>query len=342
MLIVSTPSPISLSDTLRAWLAETRTGTPGATLRALAEAGLDRLPLPGQGATLERWRALAAAGAHDLSVAKLFEGHTDALAILHEAGAQPAPSGSTWGTWCAEPPDVRVELRVAEDGTASLHGRKAWCSGAREVTHAVVSCWNAAGAPMLAALDMRQPQVTVSADGWEAVGMRASGSVDVLFDGAAAVALGGPGFYVARAGFWHGGAGVAACWFGAATALAEALRRRLGRQQDPHRLAQLGEVAALLAGSAALMRATAAAIDAAPAADAMAAALTLRLHVEGTATATLAAVGRALGPGPMCKDAVLARLFADLPVFIRQSHAERDLEALGRVVAGAGRAPWTL
>jgi hypothetical protein len=38
-------------------------------------------------ATLECWRALAAVGAPDLSLAKLFEGHTDALAILHQAAA---------------------------------------------------------------------------------------------------------------------------------------------------------------------------------------------------------------------------------------------------------------
>lgn len=75
------------SIALRAALATLDDATPAEALRALVAAGLDRLPRPGHGATLERWRALAAVGAHDLSLAKLFEGHTDALAILHEAGA---------------------------------------------------------------------------------------------------------------------------------------------------------------------------------------------------------------------------------------------------------------
>jgi hypothetical protein len=44
--------------------------------------------------------------------------------------------------------------------------------------------------------------------------------------------------------------------------------------------------------------------------------------------------GRALGPGPLCQDALHAKRVADLTVYIRQSHAERDLAELGRL-AGA-------
>lgn len=331
--------------TLHACLSELTGKPPGEALRCLHEAGLDRLPLPGVGATRARWQALAAAGAHDLSAAKLYEGHTDALAILAEAGAADEHRSAIWATWCAEPPDARVQLRLQADGCHTLDGRKAWCSGAHDVTHAVVSCWSETGEAMLAAVDLRQPGVQVTDDGWDAVGMAGSRSVDVRFERVRAVPLGGPGFYVGRAGFWHGGAGVAACWFGAATALAEALRARVAGQADPHRLAQLGEVTVALQGSAALMREAAAAIDRAPTADAMALALSVRLSVEAAATLVLAQAGRALGPGPMCKDARIARLFADLPVFIRQSHAERDQEALGRLVAAAaaeGEAPWTL
>jgi alkylation response protein AidB-like acyl-CoA dehydrogenase len=323
---------------------------PAAALRHLIAAGADRLPLPGHGATLARWRALAAVGAHDLSLAKLFEGHTDALAILHEAGADRGGDGSAWGTWCAEPPDARLRLDAAAGGGWVLNGRKAWCSGARGASHAVVSCWgddgDGVGNAMLAAVDLRQAGVRMTDEHWEAVGMRDSESIDVFFENVAAQPLGGPGFYVRRAGFWHGGAGVAACWFGAAgalaAALAQALRGRPAAQTDPHRLAQLGEAAVALQGAAALMRETAAAIDRAPDKDAMAPALSVRLSVEAAATATLAAVGRALGPGPMCKDAAMARRFADLPVFMRQSHAERDLEALGSRLAAMEEQPWML
>ena len=317
--------------------------SPTEALGELVRAGHASLPLPGHGATLARWQALAAVGAHDLPLAKVFEGHTDAVAILHEAQAHALADTpqATWGTWCAEPPDARLAL-VAVDHGHVLHGRKAWCSGARGVTHAVVSCWDDAGAPMLAAVNLRQPGVRVTDDGWNAVGMRATASVDVWFDDVVATPLAGPGFYVERAGFWQGGAGVAACWFGAATRLADALRERLAGRSDPHRLAQLGEVSVALQGCAALIREAAAAIDRAPGANAMRTAMTVRLSVETTANTVLHAVGRALGAGPLCKDASLAQLYADLPVFMRQSHAERDLEAVGKLVVALEDAPWSL
>jgi hypothetical protein len=37
-----------------------------------------------------------------------------------------------------------------------------------------------------------------------------------------------------------------------------------------------------------------------------------------------------LGPGPLCSDDVHARRVADLTIYLRQSHAERDLADLGR------------
>ena len=45
---------------------------------------------------------------------------------------------------------------------------------------------------------------------------------------------------------------------------------------------------------------------------------------------------RALGPAPLCQDAQHAKRVADLTIYVRQSHAERDLERLG-LLAGAAR-----
>lgn len=338
--------PMSPIPSTAAAIARLLSDYPGAdplpALHRLQQAGLTRLPLPGAGATLARWQAFATVGAHDLALAKLYEGHLDAVAILHEAGLASLADNGLWGTWCAEPPDARV----AFDG-ATLSGRKAWCSGAANVSHAVVSCWNNAGAPCLAAVAMDQPGVTVTDAGWQAVGMAGSRSVDVVFDLAVATPVGAPGCYVERPGFWHGGAGVAACWYGAAQALAAALhasvaeRSAAGQPVDAHRLAQLGEVDVALQTTAALMRAAAAQIDAAPFDNGMARALRVRLAVEACAGTVLHAVGRALGAGPLCKDGRIARLYADLPVFLRQSHAERDLATLGRAML-AESTPWQL
>jgi alkylation response protein AidB-like acyl-CoA dehydrogenase len=317
------------------------------TLDAVVAAGLDRLPLPGSGATLARWQALSIAGGHDLSFAKLYEGHTDALAILAELDGPQIP-GATWGVWCAEPPGPGVQLRAVDGGRLVLSGRKQWCSGAASISHALVSCRDADGRRMLAAVSLQQPGVEITDQGWHAVGMAGSASVDVVFTDATAVAVGAPEAYLDRAGFWLGGAGVAACWYGAARALGERLlaathaQTKADGNPDPHRLAHLGSVDVALSGAAALLINSAAAIDANPRGDACALALRVRLTVEAAASTVLEHANRALGAGPLCRDPWFARMAADLPVFLRQSHAERDLAMLGSSLSTTGISPWAL
>lgn len=297
----------------------------GRALRSLIDAGLADLPLPAGGQTLERWRALAAVGALDLSLAKLYEGHTDALAILAELDGKKLEG--VWAVWAAEPPSARVTYR---DGT--LSGRKQWCSGATVIDHAVLSAWTETGKPMLAQISLPQPSVTMETEGWQAIGMSASASVSVVFDRASAQAVGDPGDYVARPGFWQGGAGIAAVWYGGAVAVARMLSTAQRLRDDPHATAHLGAMDTALRAAKALLTETAAWIDANPRADAAAAALRVRAFVEAAAHEVLLRSGRALGPSPLCGDAVHAQRCADLPVFLRQSHAEHDLSALGRAV----------
>jgi hypothetical protein len=312
------------------------------SLADLVVAGIDQLPLPGSGRTLERWRVLAEVAALDLPLAKLFEGHMDALAIRAELGAPPPGAGTHWGTWCAEPPDARVALASDNDARVRLHGTKAWCSGAAVVSHAVMSAWNAAGKPCLVEVAMDQPGVAITADGWRAVGMAGTGSVDVRFEGAEAAPLGHPGDYVARAGFWQGAAGIAACWFGGALGIARMTRGFVGKSADAHRLAHLGAIDAALAAAAALLRESAAAIDARPQAFARDIALRARLAVEHAAIEVMHHAGRATGAGPLCRDTRFAQAMADLPVFLRQSHAERDLASLGERIPDMEPLSWKL
>jgi hypothetical protein len=339
-------SPFGLARLQAALEAMDTAAPPLAQLRELVAQGLDELPLPASGCTLLRWQALARVGAHDQSLAKLYEGHTDALAILAELGCAPLrPPGSTWGTWAAEAPDGRAELRGMDGVQARLHGAKSWCSGADGVTHGLLTAWLPDGSgPQLAALDMRQRGVAVSASRWHAVGMSRSTSLDLRFEGAAVDLVGEPGGYLERAGFWHGGTGIAACWYGGAVTLADALGRGVGRGEAPatgFRLAALGRTDVCLRQTRAVLREAAQWIDAHPGADARAIALRARLCAEACATEVLQAVGSALGAGPFCREERFARCAADLPVFIRQSHAERDFAALGERIA-SGVPAWDL
>jgi hypothetical protein len=304
-----------------------------ALLRALLDADCDKLPYPGAGDTLARWQALATVAACDLVAGKLFESHTDALAIWHELdpAGQPDISG-LWGVWCAEPPQQRVLLSGTRHGSNSvrIHGTKPWCSGAAYVSHALVSAWDELERPQLVSVSMKQTGVSVTRSGWHALGMSRTDSVDVLFEGAEARLLGAPGSYVRRAGFQHGGAGVAACWFGGAHAVAQhVLQAARKRPLDQHLLAHLGAIDIAIAQSRALLREAAADIDAHPQNACETSIRRARLAAEACAETLLLRAPRAMGAGPLCKDKRLAQMLADLPVFIRQSHAERDLAQHG-------------
>ena len=304
----------------------------GECLRALVHEQLASLPPPGGGRTLERWRSLASVAAHDLALCKLYEGHTDALAIMAELKYSGVESGSTWGMWAAEPPQARVTL--SGSGTdVRLNGRKAWCSGAAVLSHALMTTWDADGQQRLVAVALEQPGVTVTNEGWSAVGMAATASVEVQFDDAHALAVGGPGDYLSRPGFWQGGIGIAACWYGAASSIAERLARACRQREEPHALAHLGAVDTALFSAAQVLHNAARVVDHQPLADAQLLARRCRAVIEHAALQVIEHTGRALGAGPYCKDAQFARLMADLPVFLRQSHAERDLAALGHWLA---------
>jgi hypothetical protein len=302
---------------------------------------LTELPLPGDGDTLGRWQVLAKVAGIDLALLKLFEGHTDALAILEELGASDLQAPGIWGVWAAEPPDAKVRITARSAAGLQLQGRKAWCSGALQVDHALLTAWDEQDQPQLVAVKLGQPGVRLSEQGWQAVGMAHTASVDVHFDHAVAHPVGERGEYLSRPGFWQGGGGIAAAWYGAAQALAEYLRSSRGRD-DPHADAHLGAVDAALYGGAAALRECAAWIDAYPFDDAQLAVQRVRAHVEAAVETVIQHVGRALGAGPYCRNAHFARLIADLPVFIRQSHAERDLAGLGRLVAALPAGEWAL
>lgn len=310
----------------------------GASFTDAVGSGRLDLPLPGSGRTRARWAGFELLAYEDLSLARLGEGHADAVAILAELGGPPPPAGSRWGVWAAEPPTHRLTAAPADAGWR-LDGPKAFCSGARDCTHALVTA-QAADGPRLFAVRLDQPGVSPVAGSWPAVGMADSDSRQVDFRDAVADPVGPPGAYVDRPGFWHGAMGVAACWYGGALAVGHALADAAARRDvGPHALAHLGAVDAGLTGVATLLDAAAAEVDADPrdlAGTARLTAARLRAVTETVATSVLDRVGRALGAAPLCLDAGLARHVADLTVYLRQSHAERDLAELGALIAARG------
>jgi hypothetical protein len=178
---------------------------------------------------------------------------------------------------------------------------------------------------------------------WPATGMAGSDTLDVDFDDVPAEPVGPPGGYTRRPGFTHGGVGVAACWYGGARAVADTLLAAACRRDvGPHALAHLGAADIALTSARAALDRAADGIDADPYdldGTGPARALRVRAQVEAAAADVMTRVGRALGAGPLGHDEAHARRVADLTVYLRQHHAERDLAQLGTLVAEQG-ATW--
>ena len=344
---VSDPEP-SVADALGAPPGRDRAAVAAAVRAALALPAVAAVRPPGAGRTARRWHLLRTLARWDVAVGRLVEAHLDATAILAELGgapaAGPARADRVWAVWAAEPPDGPVVARQDADGW-TLTGRKPWCSAAAFATDALVTA-RAGDDRRLFAVDVAAARAAgrarTSPGGWAAAGMAQTSTWPLDLDGVPATPVGGVRGYLDRPGFWHGAAGVAACWLGGADAvLAPLVARAVSGRLDPHGLAHLGAADAAVHAAAALLDTVAARVDADPldaAGTAQVDARRVRAAVEHAATTALDRTGRALGAAPLCLDAGHARAVEDLTVYLRQSHAERDLEALGTLVGkGAAR-----
>ncbi len=352
--------PADLSDPTRV----------GAALGALIESGRLDLPLPAAGSTAARWRVLADLAVNDVTLARLADAHAGAVAILDDLGGPAPERDQRWGVWDVDGPVSPLVARRGPDGW-TLHGARSSCSGARVLTHALVTAEiTAAGTGdvrQLFAVRLDDRNIAVAAGGRASQMMTGADTATVLFDGAQAVPVGGPvgkcsrssgpvATYTDRPAFWHAAAGVAACWFGGAIGVARPLfaagrlghegwaehsashhgsAGQQGRPLDARALVHLGRVDALLMAGRCVLETAAREIDADPddaGGSARRRALQVRVTIEAGATEVIDLVGRALGPGLLCSDRGYARRVADLGFYLRHSHVEHDLEALAGVV----------
>jgi alkylation response protein AidB-like acyl-CoA dehydrogenase len=299
-------------------------------LAELAATGSLDLPLPGSGNTASRHAALYELGRMDLSLARLAEAHTDALSILAELGRS-GRVGALYGVWASDGPGSRLELHRESDGSLQLNGAKRYCSGAPFLDAALVTAYK--GEELrLVEFSLTRPGVTIEVGDWASPAFRETATATVNFAHVAVRdtdVLGGSRWYLERPGFWHGALGPAACWGGGAAGLVDAARQ-LSRQ-DPHSRAQLGALEAADWGLRALLRQAGDEIDADPKDirhQARRRALMARHLIERLCTDTLDRFGRASGPQLLAFDAPVAQRYAELTLYIRQCHGERDLESI--------------
>ncbi|ROS48962.1 acyl-CoA dehydrogenase family protein [Frigoribacterium sp. PhB24] len=335
--------------------------------------------LPGLGSTADLWQALATLAAHDVGAARAAEPHLDALAILDQHAEELAANSSetlpdedgadrsalpararsdrsfTWGVFAAEGPGVRLSGARRPDAANSwsLSGTKPWCSLAGTVDGALVTAW-VGDERRLFSVDLRQDGVAVTADAWHARGLVEIPSGPVEFDEVEAHEVGAPGWYLERPGFSWGGIGVAACWYGGAVGVARTLlaaavtasSRAPERPADPHLLQALGLVDTRLADARRALVEAADLVDAGEATGEAGRLLAKRVRgtVAHACDEVVARASRALGPAPLATDPEHAKRVADLGLYLRQHHGERDDASLGQTLlrdaVAEGRPAW--
>ena len=290
------------------------------------------IPLPGAGDTPLRHRRLIAAGREDLSLARLAEAHWDAVAILAEAGRQPV-SDALYGVWASQIPGHALRLEPSAQGLV-LQGTKKFLSGAGLVDHALVTAGEPE--PQLVDLDLRShaEQIVFDHTAWKVEAFVETRTATAAFNDvpvAPEELVGNPGWYLSRIGFWHGACGPAACWAGGAAGLLDAAL--LQHRSDAHTLAHLGAMSAAVWGLNAVFETAGREIDTGKdtSRGAHKRALAVRHLTEQSCTDVLRRFARAYGPAPLAMDEAVADRYQELDLYLRQCHAERDLEALGRL-----------
>ncbi len=298
-------------------------------VRQFLDCGAGTLPFPGQGQTPQRHRALCEVGELDLSVARIVEAHTDALAICAEAGYRP-DEGSLYGVWASDGPQSQLVAERTKEGWR-LTGIKQYCSGAHFVSDALVTAHHE-GAVLMFRVALNLPGVAVEPSTWASPAMADTATAPVSF-GAVSVSesacLKGGNWYLERPGFWHGAIGPAACWAGGALSLVNAARKL--NRRDAHARAHLGAMEAAAWNLTAVLDRAGTEIDQDPkdaGHQARRRALMVRHLIERTATEVLDRFGRATGPQLLAFNHEVARQHGALTIYMRQCHAERDLEAI--------------
>ncbi|WP_394768233.1 acyl-CoA dehydrogenase [Lacisediminihabitans sp.] len=302
---------------------------------------------PAAGRTRERWELLATLACADLGAARAIEPHVDARSILRDARENgfdtPPDSTAVWGVFAAEGGADRLTATLTESGW-SLRGTKPWCSLADRIDRALVTASRPDGTGQLFAIDLRHPGITVQPGAWHARGLAEIPSGPVHFSAVPAEPVGPPGWYLQRVGFAWGGIGVAACWFGGAVGVARSLFDALASgDPSPLQLAHLGAVDELIDGARLALGEAARIADdeAAPTREATSIlAKRVRATVARACEEILLRSGHALGPAPLALDPVHAKRVADLQLYIRQHHAERDQASLGSALLSRGVVPW--
>jgi hypothetical protein len=303
------------------------------------------------------WDLLRRVAAADASVARVLDGHLNAVERL-EVAAEPelrerelaavAAGERLLGVWGADPgPGEGDPARLAEAGAGLvLRGVKTFCSGAGGVDAAMVMVGNDEGEPSALILLDCGAEVEVDRGWYRAAGLRASESHRVvLHDAPVTAVLGGPGELARDPWFSRDAMRTAATWAGMVDAAADAALDELAARRADEPLAQLaaGRIEAAQGTVDAWIERAADVADA-PGTDGLqldpdsgskrrrsprATSIAMRAEIDRAAKLVLGEAAAACGSHPFVTGGRLDRARRDLETFLLQHRLDPLVAKLG-------------
>ncbi|ETF03619.1 hypothetical protein W822_05650 [Advenella kashmirensis W13003] len=311
---------------------------------------------------LTAFAVLRALGRASLSVARLYEGHMNAvkLVVLYASDAQKTQllarlaEGQLWGVWGADGATPLSGSLISDTPTGPrrymLHGQKAFASGLGLLDQAIVTFNKGPDGVALALVNVSEPKRQDKA-AWRASGMKATWSGVYDFEGVqidASVLIGKPGDYIKEPYFEGGIWRYCAAQHGAVEQIVRLWRARLeqrGRAEDPIQLSRLARARARLIAVYAMLRDACLQVETFVATkpstgnfgleddrrNAVEMALLAREMTEEMAVVVMDDAKKSLGVEAHLPQSDLERIFRDLSLYLRQAGPDGKLLNAGRL-----------
>ncbi len=287
------------------------------------------------GALLE---LLSIVGWGDLSLARLYEGHLNALLLIQQFGspdhieqaAVDAQRGLIFGVWNTEGCNG---LRLEKNGKGfRLQGGKTFASGAGSIERPLVTARDEAGGWQLLLLEMERTPPSVDRGSWKTFGMRGSQSFAIDLSGAMIEPhqlVGSAGDYYRQPWFSGGAIRFCAAQLGGAAALLDLARSELvarGRSDDPLQRERMGRLSAALGAGFAMLESAAHLADRSKFSGGssddderfLAYVGLTRMTVECVCLEAIEVIEQSLGASSLMTTHPAARIGADLRLYLRQ------------------------
>src|ERR1700761_370086 len=288
------------------------------------------------------FRVLAAIGRGDLSVGRIFEGHVNALFLIHMFGTTDqrarfqnlAAGGALFGIWNTDAPTSPVTL-----DKGYLCGKKNFASGVDGLAFALITASTPSGRQM-AVVPVKD--LPVDRSWWRPLGVRASGSHIVDFDRVQVPTenlLGAPDVYLREPWFSAGAIRFVAVHVGGMHAVLDTTLNHLlksGRGSDPHQQHRLGSMGYEVATGYAWLDHAATSwtgIEGHSPRNVIATMSAARAAIERAALRVLELAERSVGASGMIAPHPLERLVRDLRTYLRQPNPDKALSEVAAALA---------